>query len=81
MSQDQNTEITDMTTAYASVASQGDAAAAAYAELSKTLLLVEQGYVCADPTLTAQQRSARRYLVANALQHGFHCWLTCCQCT
>ena len=74
MSQDPTTEITDMTSAYAAVASQGDAAAKAYAELSKTLLLIEQSYVCADPTLTPQQRSARRYLVANALQHGFHCW-------
>lgn len=63
--------------AWSRLASSGDEAARAYAELSATLVKVEEGWVNADPSLSDQQRSARRYLVANALQHGFHCWFDC----
>ena len=55
-------------------AGSGDEAATAYAELATTLGDIEKGYVLNDATLTDQQRAARRYLVANALQHGFQCW-------
>jgi hypothetical protein len=56
-------------------ASAGDAAAAAFAELSATLGEIEAGYIGADRGMhTPEERAAGRYLVANALQHGFQCW-------
>lgn len=54
----------------------GDAAAAAFADLAATIQEIEAGYY--DPERrnmqTAEQRAAGRYLVANALQHGFQFW-------
>ena len=54
----------------------GDAAAQAFAELALLLGEIEAGYFGPDrPHLqTPEERSAGRYLVANALQHGFQCW-------
>lgn len=56
-------------------ASSGDAAAAAFAELSETLGAIEEGYITPDRGMnSADERTAGRYLLANALQHGFQCW-------
>ena len=53
----------------------GDLASAAYAELSATLLEIDESYIGPDRNMkTDQERAAGRYLVANALQHGFQCW-------
>ncbi|MEE3326541.1 MAG: DUF1214 domain-containing protein [Myxococcota bacterium] len=53
----------------------GDLAAAAYAELAATLVDIDQHYIGPDRNMmTEQERAAGRYLVANALQHGFQCW-------
>ncbi len=53
----------------------GDAAALAYAELAETLGEIESSYIGpARGMHTAEARAAGRYLVANALQHGFQCW-------
>ena len=55
--------------------SSGDLASAAYAELASTLAEIDQSYIGPDRNMnTAQERAAGRYLVANALQHGFQCW-------
>jgi hypothetical protein len=52
-----------------------DAAARAYAELAATLGEIEAGYIGPDRGMhTPEERSAGRYLLANALQHGFQCW-------
>jgi hypothetical protein len=52
-----------------------DAAAQAFAELATTLGEIEAGYIGPDRDMnTPQERAAGRYLVANALQHGFQCW-------
>ena len=60
------------------LAGAGDAAAAAFAELAATLGEIESGYISADRGMsTSLERSAGRYLVANALQHGFQCWFEC----
>jgi hypothetical protein len=60
------------------LAGAGDAAAAAFAELAETLGEIESGYISADRGMsTSLERSAGRYLVANALQHGFQCWFEC----
>jgi hypothetical protein len=59
-----------------STTASGDAAAAAFADLAATIREIEAGYY--DPERrnmqTAEQRAAGRYLVANALQHGFQFW-------
>ncbi len=52
-----------------------DEAALAYAELAALLGEVEAGYIGPQREMhTAQERAAGRYLIANALQHGFECW-------
>ncbi len=52
-----------------------DAAAAAYAELAKTLAEIESSYIGPDRGMhSIEERTAGRYLLANALQHGFQCW-------
>lgn len=56
-------------------AASGDAAATAFAKLSATLADIESAYVGPETGLhCAAERAERRYLVANALQHGFQCW-------
>ena len=53
----------------------GDRAAAAFAELSATLTELDQSYIGPDRNMhTDQERASGRYLMANALQHGFQCW-------
>ncbi|MBW2314220.1 MAG: DUF1214 domain-containing protein [Deltaproteobacteria bacterium] len=53
----------------------GDEAALAYAELSEALAEIETGYITPERGMnTAEERAAGRYLLANALQHGFQCW-------
>jgi hypothetical protein len=53
----------------------GDAASRAYADLADTLREIETGYIGPDRGMhSADERAAGRYLVANALQHGFQCW-------
>ena len=53
----------------------GDLAATAFAELSAMLLEIDESYIGPDRNMqTDQERAAGRYLVANALQHGFQCW-------
>ncbi len=52
-----------------------DEAARAYAELGALLEEIEAQYFTAERrTDTPAGRAAARYLVANALQHGFQCW-------
>jgi hypothetical protein len=60
----------------AQAAASGDAAAGAFAELATLLGEIEADYYSPDRRnmQTPEQRAAGRYLVANALQHGFHCW-------
>ena len=56
-------------------AGSGDAAARAFSELSETLAEIEADYLGPDRGMnTAAERAAGRYLIANALQHGFQCW-------
>jgi hypothetical protein len=56
-------------------AASGDAATQAYADLAAVLGEIEGGYIGSDRGMhTAAERSAGRYLLANALQHGFQCW-------
>jgi hypothetical protein len=50
-------------------------AAQAYAELAETLREIEAGYITSERGMNLpSERAAGRYLVANALQHGFQCW-------
>ena len=63
-------------TAFSAAQESGSEAARAYAELCKTLLEIEVGY-SRVPELSSQEQASRRYLVANALQHGFQCWFDC----
>jgi hypothetical protein len=59
----------------AQAATSGDAAARAFAALAAVLGEIEAGYIGSDRGMhSAQERAAGRYLVANALQHGFQCW-------
>ncbi|MBW2287324.1 MAG: DUF1214 domain-containing protein [Deltaproteobacteria bacterium] len=52
-----------------------DAAARAYADLTAVLGEIEAGYISPDRGMhTSAERSAGRFLLANALQHGFQCW-------
>ena len=52
-----------------------DAAARAYAELAAVLSEIEANYISPDRGMhTPEERTAGRYLLANALQHGFQCW-------
>jgi len=58
-----------------SSASHGDAAAQAYADLGATLAEIEAKYIGPERGMnTPAERAAGRYLIANALQHGFQCW-------
>ncbi len=55
--------------------SHGDQAARAYAELGEALAEIEAKYIGPDRGMhTSEERTAGRYLLANALQHGFQCW-------
>ena len=68
---DHSSSTIETTTAAAS----GDAAAGAFAELAALLGEIEAGYIGPDRRMhTPEDRAAGRYLVANALQHGFQCW-------
>ncbi len=59
----------------AQAAASGEAAAGAFAELAAMLVDIEAGYISPDRGMsTPEDRAAGRYLVANALQHGFQCW-------
>ncbi len=59
----------------AKAAASGDAAASAFAELAAMLAEIEAGYISPERRMhTPQDRAAGRYLVANALQHGFQFW-------
>jgi len=73
---DHGSNTTEATAALAQAAASGDAAAAAFAELAALLGEIEAGYFGPDRRRmdTPQERTAGRYLVANALQHGFQCW-------
>ncbi len=52
-----------------------EAAALAYEHLAETLKEIDREYIGPDRGMeTAAERAAGRYLVANALQHGFQCW-------
>ncbi len=52
-----------------------DAAAGAYADLAALIGEIEAGYIGSDRGMhSPEERAAGRYLVANALQHGFQCW-------
>ena len=52
-----------------------ETAAQAYAELAATLAEIEAKYIGPERGMhSASERAAGRYLVANALQHGFQCW-------
>ncbi|MGH0033941.1 MAG: DUF1214 domain-containing protein [Myxococcota bacterium] len=56
-------------------AGAGEAAARAYAELAATLGEIEAKYIGPERGMhSPEERAAGRYLVANALQHGFQCW-------
>jgi hypothetical protein len=48
-------------------------AALAYGQLAEMLKDIEDNF-SSDNELTPQMQDARRYLVANAMQHGFQCW-------
>jgi hypothetical protein len=62
----------------AQAAVSGDESARAYAELASMLGDLETDYIGPDPdSHSPEERAARRYLVANALQHGFQCWFDC----
>ncbi|MAE93789.1 MAG: hypothetical protein CL910_03940 [Deltaproteobacteria bacterium] len=53
----------------------GDEAAAAFAELAAALREIEEGFIGPQRRMfTPGLRAAGRYLVANALQHGFQFW-------
>jgi hypothetical protein len=54
-----------------------EAAARAFAELATTLGEIEASYIGPERGMhTPQERAAGRFLVANAMQHGFQCWFT-----
>jgi hypothetical protein len=56
----------------------GEAAALAYAELGEALAEIERSWIGPERGMhTAEERAAGRYLLANALQHGFQCWFEC----
>jgi hypothetical protein len=57
------------------ISKSGDEAPEAFAELAAALLEIEEGYITPERGMTTSaERSAGRYLLANALQHGFQCW-------
>ncbi|MDJ0789200.1 MAG: hypothetical protein QNK05_20530 [Myxococcota bacterium] len=52
-----------------------DQAALAYAELTDAIGEIEAKWIGPERGMeTAEERAAGRYLLANALQHGFGCW-------
>ena len=54
---------------------ENERAAQAYAELAETLREIEAGYIRSERGMNLpSERAAGRYLVANALQHGFQFW-------
>ena len=64
-----NNTSTHLSAIFASIDSKGPEATAAFGELAQMLLDIELHW-SSDPELTDQMQAARRYLVANALQHG-----------
>ena len=57
------------------VTASGDAAAQAFEELAAALGEIEADYIGPGRGMhSADERTAGRYLLANALQHGFQCW-------
>jgi hypothetical protein len=60
----------------AQAAAGGEAGGAAFAELASLLGEIEASFYAPDRRnmQTADHRAAGRFLVANALQHGFQCW-------
>ena len=73
---DPSSRATEATEARAlAAAATGDAAAAAYVELAAALGEIETGYIGPETGMhSPAERASRRYLLANALQHGFQCW-------
>jgi len=56
-------------------AAHTDKGAQAYADLAEVLGEIEEKYIGPERGMnTSAERSAGRYLLANALQHGFQCW-------
>lgn len=54
---------------------QGDKAAQAYADLARSLVEIDSQYISEERGMvTPEEKAAGRYLLANALQHGFQCW-------
>ena len=52
-----------------------DRGSEAYADLSAAISEIEMNYVSSDRNMNSiEERTAGRYLIANALQHGFQCW-------
>ena len=74
---DDDSSVNETTAALARAAqasAAGDEAARAFAELAGVLGEIEAGYIGPERGMhTPEQRAAGRYLVANALQHGFQC--------
>jgi hypothetical protein len=59
----------------AQAAAGGDEAAVAFTELTAALADIEANYVGPpDGEHSVDERAARRFLLANSLQHGFQCW-------
>jgi hypothetical protein len=59
----------------AAAQASGDKSAQAFAELSEAIREIEEGYIVPERRMhTSGDRAAGRYLLANALQHGFGCW-------
>ncbi|HIG69634.1 MAG TPA: DUF1214 domain-containing protein [Myxococcales bacterium] len=55
--------------------SRTDKGAQAYADLAEVIREIEEKYIGPERGMnTSAERSAGRYLLANALQHGFQCW-------
>jgi hypothetical protein len=65
----------NQTTPSAKAATSEDSAARAFGELAAVLGEIEANYIGPNRGMnTPEERAAGRYLVANALQHGFQCW-------
>ena len=65
----------NQTTPSAKAATSEDSAARAFGELAAVLGEIEANYIGPNRGMNSpEDRAAGRYLVANALQHGFQCW-------
>lgn len=59
-------------------ATSRDASSRRFAELAAVLREIDAAYIGKERGMhTPAERAAGRYLVANALQHGFQCWFEC----